>query len=158
MQPSDAGGSRTSVSATTMRPGDARPAPASIGRARLTRQPSVIRRRSWPLTSRETEVLAEMASGKTNAAIAQVLFISRKSVEKHVNSIFSKLLVAGRDEHHPRVQAVLTYLAHTQSSEATTWGALPLGVAPAHTGMSSRHRRSWTHTGPRRRCGLAGPG
>jgi DNA-binding CsgD family transcriptional regulator len=66
------------------------------------------------LTPRETEVLAEMATGKTNAAIARVLFISRKAVEKHVNSIFSKLLLAGLDDGHPRVQAVLIYLAHLQ--------------------------------------------
>jgi DNA-binding CsgD family transcriptional regulator len=86
-------------------------------------QSSDVCQRSWPLTSRETEVLAEMASGKTNAAIAQVLFISRRSVEKHVNSIFSKLLLPGRDEHHPRVQAVLMFLAHSQPLAATARGS-----------------------------------
>ena len=74
------------------------------------------RPRVWPLTSRETEVLAAMAAGKTNAAIAEFLFISRKAVEKHVNSIFSKLLLSARDEQHPRVAAVLLYLDHVQTA------------------------------------------
>jgi Bacterial regulatory proteins, luxR family len=67
------------------------------------------------LTFRETEVLAAMASGMANTAIADSLFISRKAVEKHVNSIFSKLLLTGGDGgQHPRVQAVLFYLTHLQ--------------------------------------------
>ncbi len=43
------------------------------------------------LTDRETEVLAEMATGGSNAAIGEALFISPRSVEKHINSIFTKL-------------------------------------------------------------------
>ena len=119
------------MSGGTVRPRDARP--------------------PWPLTARETEVLAEMASGKTNAAIAQVLFISRRSVEKHVNSIFSKLLLPGRDEHHPRVQAVLTYLAHTRPSDVTTWAVVPPGVAPVQPGRPGPERHSWTQAGVRPR-------
>ena len=74
------------------------------------------RRADWPLTSRETEVLAAMAAGKTNAAVAEFLFISRKAVEKHVNSIFSKLLLNAQDEQHPRVAAVLLYLNHISAT------------------------------------------
>jgi hypothetical protein len=56
-----------------------------------------------------------MASGMGNMAIGEALFISRKAVEKHVNSIFSKLLLTGGDGgRHPRVQAVLFYLTHLQ--------------------------------------------
>jgi DNA-binding NarL/FixJ family response regulator len=64
-----------------------------------------------PLSAREREVLAEMAQGRTNAAIASTLFITQRAVEKHINSIFAKLQVGQDDEVHPRVQAVLTYLA-----------------------------------------------
>jgi DNA-binding NarL/FixJ family response regulator len=62
------------------------------------------------LSAREREVLAEMAQGRNNAAIAQSLVISQRAVEKHINSIFAKLGVGQDDESHPRVRAVLTYL------------------------------------------------
>jgi hypothetical protein len=61
------------------------------------------------------DVLAAMASGKTNTAIAGELFISRKAVEKHVNSIFSKLLLPSAAHEHPRVRAVLMYLGHAEA-------------------------------------------
>jgi DNA-binding NarL/FixJ family response regulator len=63
------------------------------------------------LSARERQVLAEMAQGRTNAAIASTLVITQRAVEKHINSIFAKLQVGQDDEVHPRVQAVLTYLA-----------------------------------------------
>jgi DNA-binding NarL/FixJ family response regulator len=63
------------------------------------------------LTERETEVLAEMAQGKSNSAISESLFISQSAVEKHINAIFSKLTLRPEDgEHHRRVAAVLTFL------------------------------------------------
>ncbi|MDX1468151.1 MAG: response regulator transcription factor [Acidimicrobiia bacterium] len=63
------------------------------------------------LTDRETDVLSEMAQGKSNAAIADSLFISQSAVEKHINSIFAKLTLRPEDgEHHRRVAAVLTFL------------------------------------------------
>ena len=63
------------------------------------------------LTERETEVLAEMAQGRSNSAIAERLFISQSAVEKHINSIFSKLTLRPQDgEQHRRVAAVLTFL------------------------------------------------
>lgn len=63
------------------------------------------------LTERETEVLAAMAQGKSNAAISEALFVSQSAVEKHINSIFAKLgLAADETETHRRVAAVLTFL------------------------------------------------
>jgi DNA-binding NarL/FixJ family response regulator len=52
-----------------------------------------------------------MAQGKSNAAIAEALFISQSAIEKHINSIFAKLALSADDgEHHRRVAAVLTFL------------------------------------------------
>jgi len=67
------------------------------------------------LTPREREVLAAMAQGQTNTAIAEALTVSQRAVEKHINSIFSKLDLTGGQQHHPRVQAVLMYLAERGS-------------------------------------------
>lgn len=61
------------------------------------------------LTERENEVLALMAEGRTNAAIAGELHISQASVAKNIGSIFVKLGISGADGNH-RVLAVLTYL------------------------------------------------
>jgi DNA-binding NarL/FixJ family response regulator len=62
------------------------------------------------LTSREREVLALIAEGRTNPAIAQTLFVTEGAVEKHVKSIFGKLGLAQSDADHRRVLAVLAYL------------------------------------------------
>ncbi|WP_200803754.1 LuxR C-terminal-related transcriptional regulator [Pseudonocardia thermophila] len=62
------------------------------------------------LTPRETEVLAEMAQGKSNAAIAASLVLSERAVEKHTNSIFSKLGLSEEKDLNRRVSAVLVYL------------------------------------------------
>lgn len=63
------------------------------------------------LTSREMEVLSEMAQGTSNAAISRALYISPSAVEKHINSIFAKLALSAEDgAHHRRVAAVLTFL------------------------------------------------
>ena len=63
------------------------------------------------LTSREMEVLGEMAQGKSNAAISETLFISPSAVEKHINSIFAKLMLSSEDgAQHRRVAAVLAFL------------------------------------------------
>lgn len=63
------------------------------------------------LTPRETEILREMASGKSNAAIAETLVLSERAVEKHTNSIFSKLGLSEERSVNRRVKAVLLYLA-----------------------------------------------
>ncbi|MEV4569360.1 response regulator transcription factor [Nonomuraea sp. NPDC049419] len=62
------------------------------------------------LTPRETDVLALMAEGKTNTAIAEALVVSEAAVAKHINRIFAKLDLGTDDSVHKRVQAVLTYL------------------------------------------------
>lgn len=62
------------------------------------------------LSQREREILALMAQGKTNAAIAKSLYITEGSVEKHVSSILSKLGIEGDGDTHRRVKAVLHYL------------------------------------------------
>ncbi|MFJ9028679.1 response regulator [Streptomyces sp. NPDC102274] len=62
------------------------------------------------LTDREHQVLAEMAQGHTNAAIAQRLHISQSAVEKHINAIFEKLELSGSSGYSRRVLAVLRYL------------------------------------------------
>jgi DNA-binding NarL/FixJ family response regulator len=63
------------------------------------------------LTPREGEVLAEMAQGKNNAGIAAALVLSERAVEKHINSIFSKLGLSEEPDVHRRVKAVLLFLS-----------------------------------------------
>jgi DNA-binding NarL/FixJ family response regulator len=63
------------------------------------------------LTPRETEILAEMATGKNNAAVAAELVLSERAVEKHINSIFSKLGLSQELDVHRRVKAVLLFLS-----------------------------------------------
>jgi DNA-binding NarL/FixJ family response regulator len=62
------------------------------------------------LTEREHEVLAQMANGGNNAAIGEALFISARSVEKHIGSIFTKLDLSETDDTNRRVRAVLLFL------------------------------------------------
>lgn len=62
------------------------------------------------ISGREREVLALMAEGRTNAAIATALVISEGAVEKHVTSIFTKLDLAASQLDHRRVLAVLRCL------------------------------------------------
>ena len=70
-------------------------------------------RRSHELTPRELDVLREMAEGKNNAAIAQTLFLSTRSVEKVIHSIFLKLGIAWETSAHKRVKAVIMYLGES---------------------------------------------
>jgi DNA-binding NarL/FixJ family response regulator len=65
------------------------------------------------LTPRERDVLREMAEGKNNAAIAQSLFLTERSVEKVIHSIFLKLGIAWEPTLHKRVKAVILYLAES---------------------------------------------
>jgi DNA-binding NarL/FixJ family response regulator len=62
------------------------------------------------LTDRERDVLALMAEGRSNHAIAERLFITDRTVEKHVKSIFMKLKISATQDDHRRVLAVLAYL------------------------------------------------
>jgi DNA-binding NarL/FixJ family response regulator len=65
------------------------------------------------LTPREQEVLAAIAQGKNNAAIGSQLFLTERAVEKHINSIFSKLGLQEERDTHRRVRAALLYLSET---------------------------------------------
>jgi DNA-binding NarL/FixJ family response regulator len=62
------------------------------------------------LTPREREVLALMAEGHANPAIADRLVVTGGAVEKHVRNVFLKLGLPPTDQQHRRVLAVLTYL------------------------------------------------
>jgi DNA-binding NarL/FixJ family response regulator len=79
----------------------------SLVRARASRPASPVDR----LTPREREVLEQMAQGRNNAGIAQALHLSERAVEKHINSLFSKLDLGESVDVHRRVKAVLLFLA-----------------------------------------------
>ncbi|WP_367131686.1 response regulator [Saccharothrix sp. HUAS TT1] len=88
-----------------------------VGAGDVAFDPEVVRRllarTSHPLdvlTERERQVLAHMAEGHTNDAIASRLHVSRSAVEKHINSIFDKLGLSGVDGYSRRVLAILRYL------------------------------------------------
>jgi DNA-binding NarL/FixJ family response regulator len=68
------------------------------------------------LTPREREVLAEIARGKSNGAIAESLVLTKRAVEKHINSIFLKLNLSEAQDVSKRVKATLTYLAEQQDA------------------------------------------
>ena len=82
---------------------------------RTTRVSSAVER----LTPREREVLEQMAQGRNNAGIAQALFLSERAIEKHINSLFSKLGLSGEPDVHRRVKAVLLFL-HESGAGSTT--------------------------------------
>jgi DNA-binding NarL/FixJ family response regulator len=65
------------------------------------------------LTPRELDVLREMAEGKNNAAIAESLFLTERSIEKVIHSIFLKLGLGWETAVHKRVKAVIVYLSET---------------------------------------------
>jgi len=67
------------------------------------------------LTPRERQLLAEIAAGKSNGAIARSLFLTKRAVEKHVNSIFSKLDMPESQDVSRRVKATLIYLSEQEA-------------------------------------------
>jgi DNA-binding NarL/FixJ family response regulator len=71
------------------------------------------------LTAREYEVLTEIAQGKSNLAIAQSLYLSKRAIEKHINMIFIKLGLADAEDVSRRVKAVLLMLAESDAADRT---------------------------------------
>jgi DNA-binding NarL/FixJ family response regulator len=69
------------------------------------------------LTIREREVLAEIAAGKSNSAIADSLVLTKRAVEKHINAIFMKLGLASAEDVSKRVTATLLFLAQASDSD-----------------------------------------
>jgi DNA-binding NarL/FixJ family response regulator len=63
------------------------------------------------LTERERDVLSLMAQGRSNSAIGSSLFLSEKTVEAHIRSIFTKLTLPAAADDNRRVRAVLAYLS-----------------------------------------------
>jgi DNA-binding NarL/FixJ family response regulator len=66
------------------------------------------------LTDKERAVLEQMATGRTNASIAQTLYMSERSVEKHISSVFLKLGLVDEGETNRRVMAVLAFIEATR--------------------------------------------
>jgi DNA-binding NarL/FixJ family response regulator len=83
-------------------------------RARTREEPSPLAQ----LTTRESEILAGIAEGKSNAAIADSLVLTKRAVEKHVNSIFAKLDLPGPQDVSRRVAAALLFLAEDEGVDA----------------------------------------
>jgi DNA-binding NarL/FixJ family response regulator len=81
------------------------------GRARAAHSPLL------ELTPRELETLARIAQGKSNEAIAGELFLTKRAVEKHINSIFMKLNLADAPDVSRRVKAALMFLADAEIVE-----------------------------------------
>jgi DNA-binding NarL/FixJ family response regulator len=82
------------------------------GKARMDRSPIA------ELTPRERDVLSEIAQGKSNAAIADSLFLTKRAVEKHINAIFFKLDLGVEDDVNKRVKAALLFLSATHPPAA----------------------------------------
>ena len=80
------------------------------------------RSRVGQLTAREREVLAEVATGKSNGAIADSLLLTKRAVEKHVNAIFAKLDLAQDPDVSRRVMASLIFLSETEGDLAPKQG------------------------------------
>ena len=83
------------------------------GRAREANSPLAV------LTPREREILAEIAEGKSNAAIAHSFVLTKRAVEKHVNSIFAKLDLPGPETVSRRVKVALLFLAEQERAQVS---------------------------------------
>ena len=77
------------------------------------------------LTPREREVLAHIAEGKSNAAIAGTLVLTKRAVEKHINSIFMKLGLLSDENVSRRVKATLMFLADVDAAQFVEDGGQP---------------------------------
>ena len=91
------------------------------------------------LTGREREVLAEIAKGKSNAAIADTLVLTKPAVEKHINSIFLKLSLSYSEDVSKRVMATLLFLADSDLAQVGRWQRDPVIVAR----LTKRSSSTW---------------
>jgi len=89
--------------------------PEVVGRM-LGRRPAADALRM--LTPRERGVLAELAAGKSNAGVAEALFLSQAAVEKHVTAIFRKLGVTAAGGRHRRVDAALLFVRQRDGADS----------------------------------------
>jgi len=101
------------------------------------------------LSDREHTVLVLMAEGLTNRAIADRMAISVRTVESHVNSVFTKLGLASDDVEHRRVMAVLEYLRVRTPAARSDYS--PLGAQPgaARSVVAERAARDTSERVPR---------
>jgi DNA-binding NarL/FixJ family response regulator len=83
------------------------------------------------LTAREREVLAEVAKGTSNAAIADALILTKRAVEKHINAIFLKINLAYAEDVSKRVKATLLFLGQRRLCAPRVTDAGALGGGPA---------------------------
>lgn len=79
------------------------------------------------ITDREREVLALIAEGRSNTAVARRLHLTERTVESHVHSIFTKLDLFGSEDDHRRVLAVLAYLGRSPHVATATPGETTAG-------------------------------
>jgi DNA-binding NarL/FixJ family response regulator len=80
------------------------------------------------LTASERQVLAEVAAGRSNGAIAASLFVTKRAVEKHINAIFMKLGLRDNEDTSGRVAAALIYLADPGSPSPRSTPEPPASV------------------------------
>ena len=97
-------------------------------RGALAQRPT---RSSAASPSREREVLAEVATGKSNSAIADSLFLTKRAVEKHINAIFMKLNLRDSEDVSRRVKATLIYLTEEGGGAQRRGGNAPSPPAAA---------------------------
>ena len=83
----------------------------------MTAKSRAVRSPLTELTAREREVLSEIAQGKSNAAIADSLVLTKRAVEKHINAIFLKLDLTRDEDVSRRVKAALIYLSQRPAAD-----------------------------------------
>lgn len=99
------------------------------------------------LTTREREVLALMAAGRSNGAIAASLVVSLGAIEKHITNIFAKLDLPACDDDHRRVLAVLAYLRVAGPSGGHAGAVAPRGLGLVQRGVGTGHERLGSGSG-----------
>src|SRR4051794_28933944 len=103
------------------------------------------------LTDKERAVLEQMATGRTNASIAGSLYMSERSVEKHISAVFLKLGLVDEGETNRRVMAVLTFVEATRcpAPSVTECGCRPSGLRFAPSPADPRPEQTDAMRSPR---------